>query len=296
MPGDPSSLDPDPTMQVPPARENSHQDIDTADPTWDFSQPLESYSEAVAKITHHPFSSSEWGSGDYKKSSSGSENPEQSNASALEAAEKRFMYVTEFLDGNWANSALAMAAAFSDDVTPLSAPATRPTPDNAESKQPETGSYDTTRSTYFYSDDTSHPDTRRRDQTPTTRRPQLPLSPTTMTAEPSWRNTSDSANTLDPAMNNWQTTKETREKHFRMRRQEMQRLEAIESMRKRREKAEAHRNKNLKPPPPSPRDTTPDYPVTIPSASQPEPTPAEPELGFDDSSDFDFSPTTAPRQ
>jgi hypothetical protein len=199
MPGDSSSLDPDTTMQVPPARKNSHQDIDAADLTLDSRKHLEFDHDSAVRITNHPFSTPEWDSVEYKKSPSRGEKPEQSNASALEAAEKRIMYFREYFHGNWAKSDSTKAAAFSDDLTPLSAPAMRPTPDNAESQHLETGSYDTTRSTYFYPDDTARLDIRQRDQTPATRRPQFPLSPTTTTAEPSWRNTSASGNVLDPA-------------------------------------------------------------------------------------------------
>jgi hypothetical protein len=126
--------------------------------------------------------------------------PAPSNSSAPEAAEKIVRGALEYPPAYWINHLPTMESANIDYATPPSAPATRFTPDNAESKQLETGSYDTTRSTYFYPDNTWHLDILQRDQTPTTRRPQLPLSPTTRTAEPRWRNISDSRDVFYPAM------------------------------------------------------------------------------------------------
>jgi hypothetical protein len=87
MPSDPWSLDPDPTLQIPPAFNQSRKDTDTADPTLDLDKPLKPGPSSDLSPHKFPTSKLYFESHNASSSSSG-EKPEQSNARALEAAEE----------------------------------------------------------------------------------------------------------------------------------------------------------------------------------------------------------------
>jgi hypothetical protein len=184
--------------QVPPAYSQSHQDIDTADLAsyWDRSFSLSPPESPQGKFYF-----------EYRDepSPSGRKKPEQSNSSALEAAED-VDYPSSDRSAPYPDAYKGPGNYSVEQRSPAKMPMMR----NVKSEQLETGSYDTTRSTYFYSD-TSHLDTRRRDQTPTTRRPELPLSPTTMTAQPQQLHTRASKDAQEPATEPAQTPHEAQE-------------------------------------------------------------------------------------
>jgi hypothetical protein len=205
-----STLDLDSPLDTPPARGQSRQDIDTTDSTLDFHRDLDPWPEPALPS---PLNITTWDS--YSEphnvsSPSRGEQPEQPDASALGALGESPGYPPDSSYRNLANSDSAKEAAFLERVNRPNSPRKAFAMKALESEPLETGSYDTTRSAYFYSD-TSHLDTRRRDQTSTTRLPKLPLSPTTMTAEPQQRNTSASKDAQEPVTESAQTSHEAQE-------------------------------------------------------------------------------------
>jgi hypothetical protein len=250
--------------------------MDTANSTVDFLKSLPPWDESALSSPHN-FAT--WDSYFELPNASlppGRKNPEQSDASALEALETEIRSPLGLFDGGWNPSGLAMEPAYPDKVSTPSAPATRSTPGNAESKQPETGSYDTTRSMYFYPDK-SHVDTRQRAQTPTIRRPERPLSPTTMTVAPQQRNTSDSGDALDPAMKHSQTADELKEKYSRTFDDLFVSMKTNQGRLISREekpagkKAKVHMKKNRTSSSPPPQENSPDDTSPLTSASHPAP-------------------------
>jgi hypothetical protein len=264
--------------QIPPAYSQSHQDIDTADPTLYYDRPLRLSPPESPIILESSFEYLD------EPSPSGRKKPEQSNSSALEAAEEDVDYPSFDWSAPYPDAYKGPGNYSVEQKSPVKTPTMR----NVGSEQLETGSYDTTRSTYFYPD-TSHLDTRRRAQTPTTRPPEPPLSPTTMSAALQQRNTSDSANALDPATEHAATfrhnglTQPISEEAIRRWSEKL-----IDETTKKEMNVRILRNENLAPPPPPSGNKSPDDTSPHPSATQPVPMPSGPDLNSD--SDSDFSP------
>jgi hypothetical protein len=280
-----STLDLDSTLHRPPARDQPHQDISTAYSTADFfKNPKPGPGSALPLPREFPTSDSYL---DPQNTflPSGGERPEQPNASALEAAKDD----VDYLSFDWSELDPDAYRGPGNYLVGLEPPVTTSTMKNEESKQLETGSYDTTRSTYFYSD-TSHLETRRRAQTPTTRRPEPPLSPTTMTAAPQQLHTSASKDIQELATGSAQTPHEAQENHYNVMPLETAlpsarfQWEGIEWKRiEAKKKAELDMNDNLPPPwAPQSQDTIPraDTPP-LPSAAQPASWPSEDNLSLD---------------
>jgi hypothetical protein len=292
-----STLDLDLPFDTPPARGQSREDIDTADSTSDFYKDLDPWPEPALPS---PLNFATWDSFSERhnvSSPSGGEQPEQSNASALRALGESPEYSSDSSYRSLANSDPAMEAAFVERVNRPNSPRKAFAMKALESEPLETGSYDTTRSTYFYSD-TSQLDARRHDQSPTTQRPEAPLSPTTMSAEPRQRGTSASKDAQKPATGPAQTPHEAQVNHhnkkplnnvlalarFRAKAREQKETDA-------RERAELDMNDNLPAPwAPQSQDTTPhaDTPP-LPSAAHPASWPSEDDLSLDLSPQPPFS-------
>jgi hypothetical protein len=194
-------LDLDSTLDTPPARGQSRQDIDTADSTLDFYKDLD-LDPWPEPALPSPLNFTTWDSYSEPPNTSSPSSrgiPEQSNTSALEASDTEIQSPSGSFDGGWNLSGLAMEPAYPDRVSTLSDPVEKFTVTDVESQQFYTRDTRNASDPAYNIHDTSNLDIFADSAASMKRSDPTIETPTAKNVESQQRNTSAFEDALDPA-------------------------------------------------------------------------------------------------